>query len=153
MVGRRRMCVCTLRIDFVRVPLGRPSLLLLLLLERGERESSITAAAYALAHSTYFKGRICSRRCTQHSTAASLPFFFFFSFSIRHCSTNKRRGEDHPARILCTGERERERLEDERFSNVQEWWNLFPRRVASKSIRRQMYILKKKDERKKERKK
>jgi hypothetical protein len=49
-------------------------------------------------------------------------------------------------------ERERGRLEDERFSNVQEWWNLFPRRVASKSIRRQMYILKK-DERKKERKK
>jgi hypothetical protein len=47
-------------------------------------------------------------------------------------------------------EREGGRLEDERFSNVQEWWNLFPRRVASKSIRRQIYILKK-DERKKER--
>lgn len=82
LVGRRRrVCVCAHCVLILLESLL--AVLLLLLLER--RESSITAAAYALAHSTYFKGRMYSRRCTQHSSVSPVfSFLFFFNPPLFH---------------------------------------------------------------------
>jgi hypothetical protein len=70
------VCVCTLRIDFVRVPLGRPPILLLLLERRERVVLQLPLMLWLILHTLKGGCIVVAAR----STAASLPFFSFLFF-------------------------------------------------------------------------